>query len=197
MHFEIHGSEEGFKLSSGETVSYSEVAKIMREINVITNNNLMVSLASCFGAYIFGEINPSMPSPFFSIIAPWEKINEPDLMKSFLNYFEFLLNCEDPQKINLIEAVKKLNESDEYDYRYYFYNSEAVFEKILNQYELDLFNPEIIEKRILDLMAKSLANINIRHSKTIPELRQHFERILIDERIENMNKLKDIFLMNE
>src|SRR5688500_18496426 len=60
LHFEIHGSKNGIVLNSKELVPWRQMTELLREVNVNTQNNTMVSLATCYGAYIYKSIVPSL-----------------------------------------------------------------------------------------------------------------------------------------
>src|SRR5688572_22519897 len=53
LHFEVHGSIKGLVLPSRELVTWLELSNRLREINIIIRNNLFVSFATCFSAYIY------------------------------------------------------------------------------------------------------------------------------------------------
>jgi hypothetical protein len=84
----MHGSLDGLQLASGEIVSWTAFTKAVREINKITKNNILLSLAACFGGYIMGTIIPSEPIPFFGFIGCWDEVHEGELIANFYNFFE-------------------------------------------------------------------------------------------------------------
>src|SRR5690606_18550279 len=98
IHFEIHGSVNGFQLKNGDDVSWSEVADLCRVINVAIKNQLIVSLATCFGAYITLGIDVRQRSPFWGFIGPKNAIVQQDVIEDFSSLFEELMNSYDIEK---------------------------------------------------------------------------------------------------
>jgi hypothetical protein len=92
IHFEIHGCQEGFILSSGELVKWEEIADIVRDINIETANNLFVSLATCFGSYFLSIFDFTRPCPFYGYIGPVTEIGELHLEYSFSAFYEKLFD---------------------------------------------------------------------------------------------------------
>ncbi len=195
LHLEIHGCTDGLILNSGEKINWSELADRFREINIITKNNLFVSLATCYGAYIYGKIRPTLPAPFFAFIGPWEEVKVQDILKSFATFFEYLLDVDSAQHVDMVEALKRLNESDKLPFRYYLYGAEEVFEKVFEDYERKFTNPDYFNKKVNDLVAKSLSDIRIRNTQTIPEIRLRIENHLVAKRKQMKESIKKKFLM--
>jgi hypothetical protein len=59
LHFEMHGCREGLMLNSGELLSWEELYQYFVLINSRLQNQLFVSLATCFGAYIINSVDPT------------------------------------------------------------------------------------------------------------------------------------------
>lgn len=192
IHFEIHGSDkkDGLVLNSGELVSWIELADCCREINLISQNNLTVSLATCYGAHIYGALHLSKPTPFWAFIAPWEEVETGDAEVSFYAFFETFL-----KGLQLHEAVKALNEFNQLPYRYFFYDAEEIFNRVYSKYEEDNFSPEGFRKRVLTLIGDALSNHDVRNRFTIPEIKLMIEKRLIEDKDEYKEKYKSKFLM--
>jgi hypothetical protein len=190
IHFEVHGSTEGLILASNELVPWYELAEFLRSINITTRNKLFVSLATCFGAYIYSEIKTHNKAPFFGFIGPWGEITDKDAAVSYYEFYDELLTS-----LDFTKAVEKINTSNKLPYRYHFYNSEEIFEKVYKKYEAENYSPENFEKRIIHLMAESLSNIAIRQNITLPELRLFFTTKLIEDKDKYEKQYKDNFLM--
>lgn len=178
LHFEIHGSSEkdGLVLNSDELITWLELANRFREINILTKHNLVVSLATCFGAYLYQEIRPVDKVPFWGFIAPWGTVNSVDIEVSFNSFFDTLLSTTD-----FNSAITKLNEENNLPYQYHFYNAEMVFERVLEKYENESYSHENYNKRVIDLMTQALSDYNVRMTMTIPQVREFIENQLADK----------------
>ncbi len=73
IHLETHGSSnlDGLILADGSLIKWKELDDIFRDINIITKNNLFISMANCYGRYLFNGADPykknSISSMYFSV----------------------------------------------------------------------------------------------------------------------------------
>src|SRR6476620_4016120 len=70
LHFEIHGSKKGLQLKNKEFVEWEELRSLFTKINCVIHNNLFISLATCYGAYIFQAIDVLDRIPFYAFVGP-------------------------------------------------------------------------------------------------------------------------------
>lgn len=124
LHLEMHGSEEGFQLGNYEQVDYEEVAKYCRDINIHLKNGLIVSLASCKGAYFYQVTDIMQPAPYCGYIGPKDKIYNDELLRDYSNFYNILLFDKDPQ-----QALIALNVHHD-NYRYVFLTAAVIFDMV-------------------------------------------------------------------
>lgn len=193
IHFEVHGCNEGLVLASKELVTWLELTNRLREINIIIRNNLFVSFATCYSAYIYGAVLPSQPSPFFAFIGTWETISEGDIMQNYYEFFETMLSIENLPKINFQAAVRKLNNGE--DVKYHFYNSEQIFDRVMDDYNKNLQDKNATKKRIEYLIAEAYKSEMVRK---IPKeiIRKQIEILLFDQNEATHASFKKQFLMS-
>ena len=91
IHFEIHGTKEGFQMNNNDVVRWEQLKHPLLEINKLTGNNLFVSLATCFGAYLFKILNLREPCPFYGYICPDHEVGNVKVEADFSIFFETLL----------------------------------------------------------------------------------------------------------
>jgi len=103
IHFEIHGSEQGFDMVNGDKVYWTDIKELVREINIATGNNLFVSLATCYGAYFLRMYDYCDPCPFFGYIGMNEQAGELDLEFSYTTFFQTVLSGAD-----IVEGIKAM-----------------------------------------------------------------------------------------
>ena len=197
LHFEIHGSKEGFVLNSDELITWEEFANKSREINKLTNNNLFVSLATCHGAYISGAVPPMELSPFWGFVGPWEEVFCQDIMVDFTSFFECILDLNSIKNLDFDRCIKVLNESNELSTRYYFLLAETIFEYVYKDYEQKFYQPKALEERINRLIAERRKDIIMRHTETLAETRKYIEKYLIDDKEKRKTEYKRKFLLKE
>jgi hypothetical protein len=195
IHIEMHGSQEGLVANSGEIIFWQSFTEKMREINIITRNNIFISFATCFSAYIAGNILPSQPSPFFGFIGSWDEIPQGDILANFQIFFEFIFSSKDLGAIDFDEAVKRLNASRPGQPLFHFLNSENIFNKVLYDYEKSLEKPGIFNKRIDENVHMAFQDPNIRKKWTPEQLRQETIKIFKKRQPEIKKEMKRTFLM--
>lgn len=152
IHFEVHGSPQGFGLSNGESVEWNDIKEPIRQINIDCNNNLFISLATCFGGYLLGTYSYSDPCPFYGYIGPVTFIWNKDAEVSFSEFFETLLRTNDMnQAIDALHEAAPVNKGN-----YSFLNCHSFYDQLLKVYH----DPETKEKRVANLMSltKQLPN---------------------------------------
>lgn len=192
IHFEVHGSPTGFTLRSGEGVSWAELQDEFIKINVSAHNNLWLSLATCYGAYIFSLILPSKPAPFFGFTGAWEEINVSDLEASYADYFDVFLTS-----FNVNKALDALNrENPNLPVEYKIYHSSEVFSSTYAKYELENYQPVAFAKRVNTLLKELKSKLPLKmNSKDEKRYRKEITARLIQDKPKFKQQFMDIFLM--
>lgn len=104
IHIEAHGSEEGIQLNSGEFVKWKDIEYLLREINILTRNNLLLVVAACFGAHGIHIAEVLEPTPFFGIIGPNVEVSFGECATGYQKFYQSLLT-----DLNLTTAIQELN----------------------------------------------------------------------------------------
>lgn len=93
IHFEVHGSKnkDGLVLNSDELITWNELADETRQINLTTKNNLVISLATCYGAYFCNEMRILKAAPFCGCVCTTSQIPNYEIIPRFTIFFETLL----------------------------------------------------------------------------------------------------------
>ena len=162
IHFEIHGSENrnGFVLRSGQLLSWDKVAAHTRKINISAKNNLIISLATCFGAYFLYAIDINNVTPFSCCISTTEIITTEEIEQDFTSFFDTIL---DTTSFNA--AIDALNKSNKNPNKYHFFSAEEFLEMILKRLESSDFNPKRIEYRLwVNSLTKKLRLMNAEYA---------------------------------
>jgi hypothetical protein len=188
LHFEIHGSKEGLVLASLESITWAELAGLIRPINIDTRNNVMVTTAVCWGGVAFTEIDPTMPSPFAGIIGPFAKVYVTDIEAGFYEFFDVLLSAG-----GFDAAVEALNQYGEE--RFNFIPSLFLFKVLWDKVIESLDNPLELKDRIYNLIFKVTAKPD--NTRTVQELENYFRYWFANHRDEMKNELLDDFLMRK
>lgn len=93
LQIECHGDREYLLLSSNEHVKWVELFNSIREINVKSNNRLLVNLSMCNGEAVITEINPKKRAPFRAVIGPEGETNALKLQNAWIKFYDDYYNA--------------------------------------------------------------------------------------------------------
>lgn len=193
IHFEVHGSKDGIILNSNTQVEWDELFDALQDINIACNNNLFISLATCFGAHmirIYDRFNE--PCPFYGYIGPYDRIGDRDLLYGYSEYFANLLdNREFESAIKALEKTNPLNKG-----KFSFLNCNVYFDLIIEKVRKDYTDPKMRTLRAKNLVRRykiKFPGNKISNSKLI----KNFERKIITDIDFYIADWRDIFCMNK
>jgi len=178
LHLEFHGDQEkkGLTLVNGELINWTELVNTFREINILSKNNFVVSLASCYGFYMNSAVKLKEKAPFWGFIGATKEISSGDIEISFESFFKTLLSTLD---FNL--SVKNLNETNGMEYRYAFYQAEEYFNFIFKKHEDEYYKPENFKQWVSTLVELAESDESIINSFNKVEILDRVEEILSDK----------------
>jgi hypothetical protein len=106
LHFEAHGNKNGLVLSNDEQINWIDFSSFLMEINKNTNNNLHLTMATCYGRYMYKvvEKNLSKVLPFKTLISASTEIYPSEILEDYSLFFQYLV-----KERNITEAYKALN----------------------------------------------------------------------------------------
>jgi hypothetical protein len=190
IHIEMHGSTNGLETTNGETISWDELQPIFTEMNVICENNLFLTLATCYGGYIYKAISPRIRTPFWGLVGPFEEVNSGEILADFTSFYEEFIDSTD---FNLAE--KALNESNErLRSKFKFQNTEFVFNKAYDNYEAKYLTPEMVEHRINTLYSQ-IKHLDEFQNWQESDIKNHLKKLMLDEKDQRKQELMSKFLL--
>ncbi len=86
LQIDAHGNTDGVKFSENSYIGWRELLEQLSKLNLLMKGNLLVVLASCYGAHIIRHVSTISRAPFWGVIAPYEKTH-PENVYSGLNRF--------------------------------------------------------------------------------------------------------------
>jgi hypothetical protein len=192
LHFEIHGNPDGFLLNSDEQINWYEFRPRLTQINFLSRNKLWISLATCYGAYLYSTYSIVSKAPFYGYVGAWSEINIQDLSVSYERFFEKLL-----QEFNIEKAVKALNLSNpNLPVEYKLYNSQDVFNKTYDAYEKDKYSPKGFKERLDTIVRQGLSDPRNKNLKLTEEfIRDFAKKTLLGEKERFRKYYYDQFMM--
>lgn len=190
IHLETHGTKEGISLKSGDTVRFKDFIQTLREINILSKNNLFISVSACWGGRIQMETDIEQPCPFRGFIGPMQKIFPRDLIVSFSEFFDEFLRSKDFEK-----AVNKLNTYNKSGVIFSHYNAESFYDLLIEHYNKSQKGLALREKIVKDLTNQKWANDpNLKQYLTKARLAKEFERLVKNQTPTAYKRIRDNFL---
>lgn len=190
IHFEMHGSKEGLVLESREIIRWQDLQEKMIEMNKLCENNLFISMATCFGGYIYTVISPKLRTPFWGFIGPFEEVGQIELLDNYTAFYsEFLLTN------NFVEAEKAMNNSNpDQISKFRLQNTEFIFAKAYENYEIIYLTPEMIEHRT-NLIASQHKDLPEFKGWTKTKIKEMTKQIMLNQKVKlKENMMKKFFL---
>lgn len=153
IHLEIHGLKnlEGLMLTNHSTVSWEELSDLFRDININTCNKLYVTMATCFGRYLYKGIDPEKKSPYSGYISASQEVTAGEVMEDFSILFQSLV-----KNYNLVKAYLDLDAKGS---NFYYKDSKRIFEENF-QFFVEKLKADISIKNEILKYAKEQSEIN-------------------------------------
>lgn len=97
FHIECHGlsDKSGLCLADGSSVLWDELKLPLIKVNVALENELYVTMASCYGRYLHETIDISMQAPFSGFLSASEIIWDRETLEDYSTFFEELVKTRD------------------------------------------------------------------------------------------------------
>lgn len=140
IHLEMHGADnrKGLVLSDDSMIVWEEIVDLLRVINRNTKNNLYLTMATCFGRYMFEGVSQFKKSPYSGYISASKEVLPDEILNDFSIIFETLI-----ANGNLVYSYLELDKKGS---NFYYMDSERTFEM---NFEAFKSNPKF-RKQILD-----------------------------------------------
>ncbi|SFT75475.1 hypothetical protein SAMN05216474_2181 [Lishizhenia tianjinensis] len=112
IHFEFHGCKEGIQVyPSKEIIKWEILCKELAKINMVAQRNLIVTLATCYGAFLspilwqFYESDKRMP--FELCVGPGDEVFPTEIYNSSLSFYKTLYK-EKSMHLAMVAAKKEV-----------------------------------------------------------------------------------------
>ena len=180
IHIEVHGSDQGIQVTSGECLSWFEFKDELTAINEASRLNLLVLLAACDGVHLFHIIQPTDRAPFYAMIGPNRDVSEGELLAGVTTFYKTLFESNDA-----VIAWRAMNKAVSSEKRTFsVFTAEFTFQYVMHKYLKLLCSEEALDSRENEAVSKAARNGMAEHQlahfrkwfrKYIREHRAHFE----------------------
>ena len=189
IHVEAHGSSDksGIVFSDSSLATWKEIQDSFISLNVKLNNQLYISLATCFGRNFYKTIDYNKKSPFRAFISASAEVYPDEIIEDYGQIFEELIDSGD--------LIKAYISADQKGTRFFYKDARVVTTESYFSLEEKLKDPEFKES----FLAKTQKNWDkIKLTENLPPFEcLDFEQILELVKIDLMNKItKNFFFDN-
>ncbi len=158
FHLEGHGlnDETGFQLAGGEICSWSQLKELITPLNICTDINIILILATCFGGSFAGVIRITDRAPVSGLIGPTHEIKAGQVENGFIALYKTFFKTS-----SLKEALIALQKTAP-EGLYYITTAERFFYEVWYSYKKILCTKEEINKRVKKIRKEAKSkNYNI------------------------------------
>ena len=123
IHLEMHGDKElkGLIFSNGSLIKWEQLVDLFRKINVMSCNNLFITMGTCNGRYLYRGVKAEKKSPYSAYISASIEVSQEEVYTKFGKLFEELITCG-----NIVESYLKIEKTKS---NFFFKDSETTFEE--------------------------------------------------------------------
>lgn len=147
LHLEGHGLDDktGFITANHDPISWEKFNCLITPLNISTNLNVVLVLASCYGAYYIQAHAPTERAPILALIGPINRIIAGDVEKDFKTFYLNIL-----QNFSFGLAAKAIASTNEGPL-YYATDAEELFLEAWKGYRENHCSNKILKSRALAL----------------------------------------------
>ena len=198
IHIDAHGNDKGIKLGENSHIEWRELLEFLSELNLSMKGNLLVVLASCFGANIIRHISATSRAPFWGVIAPYEETYPGNIYDGLIRFYTAICSGKNSEDIlSSLNTIENSNDLKLFTAEYFFVKAtELAVSKFLSVGSIDKRIEKIIpdQNKNSDQFTKSTMQLK---SEFIAEQKCKFEEslmyfMLVDLYPKNTNKISKV-----
>ena len=128
IHLEMHGNQTAIGIDRGAKgiIPLPEVFSKVQHANVLSKNNIFLSLAVCMGLNVIRDLKIFEPMPFCGVLGSLETLQNDELLNNYTIFYKAFLST-----LNLDKAKQIMEKSGINAEKYNLYKPEEIF---LNAY---------------------------------------------------------------
>ncbi|MCK4843166.1 MAG: hypothetical protein KAT04_14990 [Methylococcales bacterium] len=186
LHLEGHGTddENGFLLAGGDNCSWSQLKELITPLNINTELNTLLILATCFGGTFAKAISTTDVAPVSGLVGPKYEVKTGEVEQGFIAFYKAFFNSS-----SLKEAFIAL-QSTAPKGLYYRTSAEHFFYEVWCSYKVTQCTKKEIHNRA-KRMRKEARSQNIAKLPSIG----HLKRIIKKQEPVFFNKYRDTYFM--
>lgn len=158
IHLVMHGNTDYIGIEQGVKglIGLSELFEKTRKANILSHNNIMLTMAVCEGLNVIRFITLDRPMPFCNILASQETLCNPISLENFTIFYQALLKDG-----NIDMAFERLQNQGAGEMgKYRLVKSEQLFANVMQMYLDNKCNDQAIEERAEEIAAMGKFDIS-------------------------------------
>ncbi len=190
IHLVMHGNESKIGIEKGlkGIIDLSELFEKTRKANILSHNNIMLTMAVCKGLNVIKYIKMGNAMPFCSILASQESLCNSVSLENFTIYYQTLL-----QTGNIDTAFNCLHQLGGEQDKYTQMKSEQLFANVMETYLKDKCNDKAIEERCEEIA--KMGGFDISNAEAKKALIDTVKAILPEENVKGYENFVNSFFM--
>lgn len=186
LHLEGHGSkdESGFMLAGGKNCSWAQLTELITPLNISTELNTLLVLATCYGGSFAGTISTSDRAPVSGLIGPKYEIKTGEVEEGFIAFYKAFF-----KSLSLKKAFIALQETAPKGL-YYKTTAEHFFYEVWCSYKII----QCTKKEILNRAKRMRKEAKSNNVEKLPSI-GHLKRLLKKQEPVFFNKYRDTYFM--
>lgn len=187
IHLDGHGlkDQSGFVFANKKTFcSWRQLIEIITPINVESNLNLTMLLATCFGGSFARAIETTDRAPVLGLIGPRREVTPDEVQRAFTGFYQTFFNT-----LSLGEALSALDKETSSGL-YYRTSAENFFYEVWSLYKTELCTKKALDDRARKLYRK-LKKQNLASHPSVGQIK----RTLQSREPEVFDKFRNTYFM--
>ncbi len=193
IHLEMHGNQTCLGIDGGKNgeILLEDVFKKVQYANVLSHNNIFLSLAVCMGLNIIRGLKVYEPMPFCGVFGSLETLKNNDLLENYTIFYKAFLSS-----LNLDRAKQALLHAGINADKYQLLKPEEIFmNAYLGYLETYKTDEQIVNKAI---SAASDAGVVFKNDEEKQRfIRDYRCRLLLSENKEYQHAVDEFFIFNK
>jgi len=187
LHLEGHGSvdESGFQLASGDNCSWENLKKAITPLNIATDLNTLLILATCYGGTFTNAISTTDRAPVSGLIGPIREVKSGEVEKGFIALYKTFF-----VKFSLKEALIALQNTAP-ECLYYRTTAERFFYEVWCSYKKTQCTKSELHNRAKRMRKEAK---NLQAMEQLPSI-GFLKRLLAKKEPELFDKYRDRYFM--
>lgn len=193
IHLEMHGNKVAIGIDGGVNgiIPLKDVFQKVQHANVLSQNNVFLSLAVCMGLNVIRSLKVYEPMPFCGVLGSLETLKNEELLENYTIFYKAFLTT-----LNLDKAKQIMKESGVDATKYELYKPEQIFMNAYYGYlETYKTDEQIVEKAIETATKAGIVFIDEEEQKRF--IGDYRCELLMTERQEYQRALMIFFMLDK